>query len=160
MVGAERRGRRRRRGPRSVASLLNRCHKCVGEKNERPPRDGGLCQSKPEPSLDLEFRILHVNLRGFISHRTELEARLTRLGSTEIVCITETFFFSTQHPEVTESTTLNRPRAKALINKSRAEGCAILASSYERNIAPPSPRALGQRKCLTPFDGGRSRLGD
>ena len=90
MVGAERPGRRRRRGPRSVASLLNRCHKCVGEKNERPPRDGGLCQSKPEPSLDLEFRILHVNLRGFIPHRTELEARLSRLGSPEIVGITET----------------------------------------------------------------------
>ena len=90
MVGAERPGRRRRRGPRSVVSLLNRCHKCVGEKNERPPRDGGLCQSKPEPSLDLELHILHVNIRGLLSHKAELEARLAKHGKPEVVGITET----------------------------------------------------------------------
>ena len=89
LCGSVRPGRCRQRGPRSTKAEIRR-HKRVGEKKERPPRDGGLCQSKPEPSLDLEFRILHVNLRGFISHRTELEARLSRLGSPEIFGITET----------------------------------------------------------------------
>ena len=62
----------------------------MGEKNERPPRDGGLCQSKPEPSLDLELNILHVNIRGLLSHKTELEARLAKHGKPEVVRITET----------------------------------------------------------------------
>ena len=40
--------------------------------------------------MDVHIHILHVNLRGFLSHKTELEARIAKQGLPELVGITET----------------------------------------------------------------------
>ena len=50
-----------------------------------------MCLSTSYPSVDLIIRFLLVNIRGFISHHTELEARLSLLGHPEVVGVTETF---------------------------------------------------------------------
>ena len=41
---------------------------------------------------DMEFRVLHVNIRDWISHAAELVARLRRLKEKpDLICVNETF---------------------------------------------------------------------
>ena len=87
----ERPGRKRRRGPRSLHAVTRR-QKCVGKNSYSRPSLGS-CSCKSEPKLlpmDVHIHILHVNLRGFLSHKTELEARIAKQGLPELVGITET----------------------------------------------------------------------
>ena len=83
--------RLRRRGPKSVESILKRRPRLSSRSVRRQPRGGGLCQSRPEPPLNLDgFTLLHLNIRGFISHRAELEAHLAMHCYPTFVGITET----------------------------------------------------------------------
>ena len=62
--------RGRRRGPRSMHAIIRRQSNRLGtERGFQPPRDGGLCEFKPEPSqLNGDFTLLSLNIRGFVSH--------------------------------------------------------------------------------------------
>ena len=53
----------------------------------------GLCQSRPlSPVESYNITILHCNIRGFLSHTTELEGRLTLLSyKPMIITLNETF---------------------------------------------------------------------
>ena len=52
-----------------------------------------MCEAKPSPPLaDNKFSILHVNIRGFVSHRAELEARLCLMEmQPTFICLNETW---------------------------------------------------------------------
>ena len=101
--------RHRRRGPRSYESLLRRS--CAHSKMScRQPQDGGLCESKPVPPWSsFCLTILNLNVRGFLSHKTELEAHLELLCYPLLVGMTETFLTSsTLHPTLHNYTLISR----------------------------------------------------
>ena len=60
------------------------------------PGVGSSCQSEHLPTSSYDrFTLLHLNIRGFISHRAELEAHLSILKWPHFVAITETLLNST-----------------------------------------------------------------
>ena len=97
--------RTRRRGPRSAEATARRS-RCHGEIPGREaaadlPRSQALgpCEAAPTASLGQNsFSILQCNIRGFISHRAELEGQLDVLAASAVssskpflVCVNETF---------------------------------------------------------------------
>ena len=51
-----------------------------------------MCKSKRElPGVDLFFRVVHLNMHGFISHKAALEFHLKENDFPELVGLTETF---------------------------------------------------------------------
>ena len=75
--------RRRRRGPRSVHALVRRSRSRYQEFKRQPP-DGGLGKSGLVPSaFNSKVTLLYLNIRGFLSHRIELEAFLHIQGATD-----------------------------------------------------------------------------
>ena len=77
----------RRRGPRSSEAILRR-----QRGHATLEQDGGLCESSVSPYCsDSSFSMVHVNIRGFLSHRHELEVYLETLGFPNFVGLTETF---------------------------------------------------------------------
>jgi hypothetical protein len=90
--------RLRRRGPRSDFAIAKRCARTCPRRFRGQPPDSGLCQPKPELSdIPADFTILHVNLRGFLSHRAELEVHLGFHNCPAFVGITETLLDKSVH---------------------------------------------------------------
>ncbi len=59
----------------------------------------GLCEAR-SVSIFSHFQVLHCNIRGFVSHRAELDARLQLLsGRPAFVCINETFLDESVHDD-------------------------------------------------------------
>ena len=82
--------RLRRRGPRSFDALVRRSR--ARNATSRQPQDGKLPYCSNMPSFDTSFTMMHANIRGFISHRAELEASISLLPAMpSIVCLNETF---------------------------------------------------------------------
>ena len=78
--------RLRRRGPRSEAARAmrreRRQHLTIGT---QPPPATEICE-------DMKFRILHANIRGWISHAAELTARVRLMDEKpDLICVNETF---------------------------------------------------------------------
>ena len=106
--------RLRRRGPRSLEAAARRSLRTTqassvsspspsanaelntgqadDDGNFLPPENAGSCRAEPEASLDFcSFSLLQCNIRGFTSHRAELEGRLQLLPSMpQLVCLNET----------------------------------------------------------------------
>ena len=82
-------GRLRRRGPRSAAAALRRRPGFVNN----PPPAGDPCNSGSAAAVQSSpITISHANIRGYISHRAELEARLRAMAvPPTLVCLNETF---------------------------------------------------------------------
>ena len=81
--------RLRRRGPRSQAASALRLDRRSGRS-----ADASSEEMLEERQLwqDMKFRVLHVNIRGWISHAAELVARLRRLTKKpDLICVNETF---------------------------------------------------------------------
>ena len=86
----------RRRGPRSSGARLRRSQRRGNDSELRGalfPRGGGLCEAKPAPPFaDNTFSVLLVNIRGFKSHRAELEARICLMEEQPtLICLNETW---------------------------------------------------------------------
>ena len=98
----------------------------------RQPQDGGLRQSRPEPSSNFPgFTFLQINIRGFLSHRAELEARLALLKFPSLVGLTETFLDkSVVSPCVTGYEVVSRLDRR---NGQKCGGILLLARS---DVAP------------------------
>ena len=90
--GAPAHCRIRRRGPRSSEATLRRSLRHYVHTHDTPELDGRLCESSLSPSRsDSSFSLIHLNIRGFLSHRHELEVYLGLLGFPSFVGLTETF---------------------------------------------------------------------
>eukprot|EP00969_Alexandrium_andersonii_P049158 2157325-Alexandrium_andersonii.AAC.1 len=60
-------------------------------------------------SLFSELTLLHVNIQGFSSHKSELEARLLLLPSPPtMICTNETFLDRASHPSLPQYTVVAR----------------------------------------------------
>ena len=93
----------RRRGPRSLDALTKRARApapsvvppVVRTSRVIPPRGGDPCQSgSVPPSIINCFTILHHNIRGFLSHKRELEILLSIYKYPNFVALVETFLSS------------------------------------------------------------------
>lgn len=103
--------RLRRRGPRSYQAILRRSRRTLDPSDLRQPRGGDLCQSGSQPpsSVNASFALLLPNIRGFISHRAELEAHLILIGLPNFVALTETFLNpSIDNPSISGHTLISR----------------------------------------------------
>ena len=94
--------RLRRRGPRSQAALLRRqSHHYVSPTADRTDSESSLilapgeesCESDSiSPAIGTDISILHCNIRGFASHRNELEVQLDLMPSKPyIIALNESF---------------------------------------------------------------------
>ena len=82
----------RRQGPRSSEATLRRSRRHHVHMHESFEQGGRLCKPSLSPSCsDSSFSLIHMNIRGFISHRQELEVYLALLNFPALVGITETF---------------------------------------------------------------------
>lgn len=101
--------RSRRRCPRSQESLLRR-YRPRSNLNCRQPQDGGLCESKPVPTWsNFCLTILNLSVRGFLTHKIELEIQLNLLCYPLLVGMIETFLTaSTLHPALHNYTLVSR----------------------------------------------------
>ena len=75
--------RSRRRGPRSMHAIIKRKDQRLRKQkvdDPQPPRAGDVCFPTSAPALDLQIRNLHCNIQGLISHKAELEGRLSAVG--------------------------------------------------------------------------------
>ena len=94
------------RGPRSSAALQRRCRAQFHERNSSSnislPPGGGTSEAVPAPPVnptfatdcttDFRTRVLHVNIRGWLSHFVELEAHVCLLPyKPMIIFVNETF---------------------------------------------------------------------
>ena len=94
--------RMRRRGPRSEASKSER--RAAGNRRaqeQETPADSSFVWS------EAKFRILHVNIRGWISHAAELAARIRQMQERpDLICVNETFLDRTVEHIILEGYTL------------------------------------------------------
>lgn len=83
--------RKRRRGPRSFDAVLLRSR--LASHTHTSPQGDGRRYSRPTSPFELAgFTILHVNVRGFISHQHELQASIRLMQPRpNIICMNETF---------------------------------------------------------------------
>ena len=86
-------GREQRRGPRSLGATLRRRLRL--RKRSAAPFAAGEAPSQTgadSPVVLRDLHILHHNIRGYISHRAELEAHMLHLDrAPDIAALTETF---------------------------------------------------------------------
>ena len=130
----------RRRGPRSQVGIARRQeasvrgHSSYLEKGPSgqtvvPPGDGP-CESGPlSPEIMHSFTFLHHNIRGFLSHKYELEVLLEANNYPMLVALTETFLNrSVQVPKLLGYTVVGRrDRGK----RRRQKGGIILFARQE-----------------------------
>ena len=96
--------RMRKRGPRSQAAsasrLDRRSRRAFAANSDETTEERHIWQ-------DMKFRVLHVNIRGWISHVAELVARLRRLQEKpDLICVNETFLDRTVEHLTLEGYTL------------------------------------------------------
>ena len=83
--------RQRRRGPRSPVATAKRCNRTCPRVPRGQPQDSGLCQSRPELSINTSITLLHLNIRCFVSHQAELTAHIHHHNHPSFIAITETW---------------------------------------------------------------------
>ena len=117
--------RMRKRGPRSQAASALRL--------DRRSRRADVANSNETTEerhtwQDMKFRVLHVNIRGWVSHVAELAARLRRMKEKpNLICVNETFLDRTLEHLTLEGYTLVARRDR---NDGRqGGGIAALAAS-------------------------------
>ena len=117
--------RMRKRGPRSQAASALRL--------DRRSRRADVANSNETTEerhtwQDMKFRVLHVNIRGWVSHVAELAARLRRMKEKpNLICVNETFLDRTLEHRTLEGYTLVARRDR---NDGRqGGGIAALAAS-------------------------------
>ena len=94
----------RKRGPRSQAASASRL-----DRRSRRAYAANSDETTEERHIwqDMKFRVLHVNIRGWISHVAELVARLRRLQEKpDLICVNETFLDRTVEHLTLEGYTL------------------------------------------------------
>ena len=83
--------RARRRGRRSADAILRRSRRADRLACRQPP-GGGLGEARLEPPVvNVSSCLLSLNLRGFLSHRIELEVFFSMFGQPAFVALTETW---------------------------------------------------------------------
>ena len=106
-------GRLRRRGPRSAEAIIRRARGSQSESasvtTSLPHGDDPCKSGLMPPSVIDKFTILHHNIRGFLSHRDELEILLYKYEYPSFVGLVETFLDdSIQAPALTNYELLAR----------------------------------------------------